>query len=50
MVDKAVTAPLFFGPQHITVQNTLKWNLLMILLTFLVCMALLYPLGNAVLP
>lgn len=46
----AVTAPLFFGPQHITVQNTLKWNLLMILLTFLVCMALLYPLGNAVLP
>ena len=45
----AVTAPLFFGPQHITVKNTLKWNLLMIFLTFLVCMAILFPLGNAVL-
>ena len=45
----AVTAPLFFGPQHITVKNTLKWNLLMIFLTFLVCMVVLYPLGNAVL-
>ena len=45
----AVTAPLFFGPNHITVKNTLKWNLIMILFAFLVCMFLLYPLGNVVL-
>jgi sodium-dependent dicarboxylate transporter 2/3/5 len=45
----AVTAPLFFGPGHITVQNTLKWNLIMIAFAFLVCVFILYPLGNAVL-
>ena len=45
----AVTAPLFFGPQHITVKNTVKWNLIMILFAFLVCMLVLFPLGNAVL-
>lgn len=45
----AVTAPLFFGPGHITVQNTLKWNLIMIIACFAVCMLVLYPLGNMVL-
>ena len=45
----AVTAPLFFGPGHITVRNTLKWNLLMIGACFVICMLVLYPLGNAVL-
>lgn len=45
----AVTAPLFFGPGHITVKNTLKWNLIMIAFAFIVCMLVLYPLGNAVL-
>lgn len=42
----ATTAPLFFGPGHITVKNTLKWNLLMIGFCYLVCMLILYPLGN----
>ena len=46
----AVTAPLFFGPEHITVKNTLPWNLIMIVAVFLVSMLVLYPLGNAALP
>ena len=45
----AVTAPLFFGDGHITVKNSLKWNLIMIALTFLVSIFVLYPLGNAAL-
>lgn len=45
----AVTAPLFFGPGHITVRNTLKWNFLMIAACFAICMLVLYPLGNMVL-
>ena len=45
----AVTAPLFFGPGHITVRNALKWNLIAIALCFVVCMAVLYPLGNVLL-
>lgn len=46
----AVTAPLFFGPEHITVKNTLPWNLIMIAAAFLVSMLVLFPLGNAALP
>lgn len=45
----AVTAPLFFGPGHITVKNTLKWNLIMIGFAFVICAFVLYPLGNAIL-
>ena len=45
----AVTAPLFFGDGHITVQNTLKWNIIMIMLAFLVSILVIYPLGNLVL-
>ena len=45
----AVTAPLFFGDGHITVQNTLKWNIIMIILAFLVSILVIYPLGNLVL-
>lgn len=42
----AVTAPLFFGPGHITVKNVLKWNIIMIIFAFLVCAFVLYPMGN----
>lgn len=45
----AVTSPLFFGPEHITVKNSLKWNLVMIAICFVVSIVLLYPLGNAIL-
>ena len=46
----AVTAPLFFGEGHVTVKNSLKWNLIMIGFAFLVAICVMYPLGNALLP
>lgn len=45
----AVTAPLFFGEEHITVKDTMKWNLVMIGVCFLVSALIIYPLGNALL-
>ncbi len=44
----AVPAPLFFGPGHITVKNTYKYGILYMLLTFLGCMCLIWPLASAV--
>lgn len=42
----ATTAPLFFEAGHITVKNTVKWNLVMIGFCYLVCMFGVYPLGE----
>lgn len=45
----AVTAPLFFGDGHLTVKNSLKWNIVSIAAMFIVAICLAYPLGNALL-
>lgn len=42
----AVPAPLFFGPEHITVQNTLKYALIYLVLTFISIMVIIWPLAN----
>ena len=39
----AVPSPLFFGPGHVTMKNTLKWNLIWIPLTFVI-LVILFPL------
>lgn len=36
----AVPSPLFFGPGHVTMKNTLKWNLIWIPLTFVIVVVL----------
>lgn len=38
----AVPSPLFFGPGHVTMKNTLKWNLILIPLTFVI-LVVLFP-------
>lgn len=43
----AVPAPLFFGPGHITLQNTVKYALLFLLLIFIGLMVIIWPLANA---
>ncbi|MCC8161743.1 MAG: anion permease, partial [Lachnospiraceae bacterium] len=42
----AVTAPFFFGPGHITVKNTAKWNVVMIFVAWAITVFLIYPLCN----
>ncbi|MCD8363467.1 MAG: anion permease [Lachnospiraceae bacterium] len=42
----AVTAPFFFGPGHITVKNTAKWNVVMIFIAWAITVFLIYPLCN----
>lgn len=42
----AVPAPLFFGPNHITVKNIYKYSLLYILLTFIGCMFIIWPIAK----
>ena len=37
----AVPSPLFFGPGHVTMKNTLKWNLIWIPLIFVILVVLL---------
>lgn len=44
----AVPAPLFFGPGHITVKNTYKYGIIYMVLTFLGCMFLIWPLASAI--
>lgn len=44
----AVPAPLFFGPGHITVKNTVKYGVIYMILTFLGCMFLIWPLASAI--
>ena len=43
----AVPSPLFFGPGHITMKNTTKYNLLFVVGSFIVLVALL-PIANAI--
>ncbi|MGN0292407.1 MAG: SLC13 family permease [Lachnospiraceae bacterium] len=42
----AVPAPLFFGPEHITVQGTMKYALIYLLLTFVSIMVIIWPIAN----
>ena len=44
----AVPSPLFFGPEHLTMKNTIKINLLFIILSFVVLMAFAYPFAQAI--
>ncbi len=44
----AVPAPLFFGPEHITMQNSAKYCIIFLAVTFVIIMALMWPLANAV--
>lgn len=41
-------APLIFGPGHVTVKGVLKANLVFVLLSCIVILALVYPLASAV--
>ena len=45
----AVTAPFFFGPGHITVKNTAKVNIIMILVTWAILSFVIYPLSGVIL-
>lgn len=45
----SVTAPFFFGPEHITVKNTFKWNVIMILFAWFITAFIVYPLYTALL-
>ena len=44
----ALTSPLFFGPGHITMQNSFKYNVIFIVLSFVVVMAFLIPFTSAI--
>ncbi len=45
----AVTAPFFFGPEHITIRNSFKWNVLAIALAWVIGTFITYPLSNLLL-
>lgn len=45
----AVPSPLFFGPEHITMKNSIKWNTLFMVLSFIVLVLFVVPFSNAVL-
>ena len=42
--------PLIFGPGHVTMKNTLKVNLLFVVLSFVVIMCFIIPFGQVVIP
>jgi sodium-dependent dicarboxylate transporter 2/3/5 len=44
----ALTSPLFFGPGHITMQNSVKCNVIFVALSFVVLLAFLIPLASAI--
>ena len=44
----AVPSPLFFGPEHLTMKNTVKINLLFIFLSFVVLMLFAYPFAQLI--
>lgn len=44
----AVPSPLFFGPEHINMKDTAKYAVIFLFLEFIVLMALIWPLANAV--
>ena len=46
--SSTVSSPLMFGPEHITVANTWKYNLLYLILAYIPVIFILYPLANAV--
>ena len=48
--SSAVPAPLFFGPRHITVGNTARYNIVFIALALVVSVALLWPLAQLIVP
>ena len=43
-----LTSPLFFGPGHITMKNSIKCNVIFILLSFVVLLAFLIPFTSVV--
>jgi len=45
--SSTVSAPLMFGPEHITFKNTWKYNLLYLVLAYIPVIFVLYPLANA---
>ncbi|MCL2391549.1 MAG: anion permease [Oscillospiraceae bacterium] len=44
--SSTVSSPLMFGPEHITVGNTWRYNLLYLLLAYIPVIFVLYPLAN----
>lgn len=44
----SVTAPFFFGPEHITVKNTFKWNVIVIFLAWAITAFIIYPVYSAI--
>lgn len=43
----SVTAPFFFGQEHITVKNTFKWNIVMIFFAWAITVFIVYPFCSA---
>lgn len=43
----AVPSPLFFGPGHVTMKNTLKWNLMWLPLTFVI-LVIFFPIFSRI--
>ncbi|MCU6760738.1 Na(+)/dicarboxylate symporter [uncultured Roseburia sp.] len=43
----AVPSPLFFGPGHVTMKNTLKWNLIWLPLTFVI-LVIFFPIFSRI--
>jgi sodium-dependent dicarboxylate transporter 2/3/5 len=44
----ALTSPMFFGPGHITMQNSIKCNVIFVVLSFVVLIAFLIPFASAI--
>jgi sodium-dependent dicarboxylate transporter 2/3/5 len=44
----AVPSPFFFGPGHLTMKATLKWNLIFIVACFVICAFVGVPLASAI--
>ena len=44
----SLTAPMFFGPEHITMRNSIKCNVIFVVLSFLVLIAFVLPFASAI--
>lgn len=44
----AVPSPFFFGPGHLNMKDTLKWNIIFIACTFVICAFIGVPLASAI--
>lgn len=44
----AIPSPLYFGPGHVTMGNTIKYNLIFIVLSFVVLVAFALPFASAI--